>query len=153
MMTQKAATRDSWKIKSMPEQRGRLQLDRTFSVEEYGRLRRGLVPEVMEDKWFIYLERDWLSFHRSWTGICIYRLRLELVRGTYRVAEAYVNRDPAQYQGTDDDYDRSLVMYLIDRLLLGKHVPFPIPDTLEEGVEGAVYQFHMVGHARSNEEE
>jgi len=32
----------------------------------------GLVPEEIEDKWFIYWEDDTLFFHRSWTGNCIY---------------------------------------------------------------------------------
>jgi len=29
----------------------------------------------MEDKWFIFLEDDWLYLHRSWTGTCVYKVQ------------------------------------------------------------------------------
>ena len=38
-------------------------------------IRQGMIPEVMEDKWFIYWKDDALFFHRSWTGFCIYVVR------------------------------------------------------------------------------
>ena len=34
-------------------------------------IRAGHIPEMMEDKWFIYWQDDRLFFHRSWTGYCI----------------------------------------------------------------------------------
>ena len=41
-------------------------LDRVFSPQDMDRIRRGVVPEAMEDKWFIYWKEDMLFFHRSW---------------------------------------------------------------------------------------
>ena len=51
----------------MPSSIGQLVFTRSFTAEEYTCLSRGLIPEVMEDKWFIFMEADRLYFHRSWT--------------------------------------------------------------------------------------
>lgn len=59
------ATRTSWKIKPMPEARAEVPYARTFDAAEYVRLQRGLIPEQMEDKWFIFFEAPWLFLHPS----------------------------------------------------------------------------------------
>ena len=103
----------------MPAARARLDLNRTFTDEEYQLLSLGRIPEVMEDKWFIYLDGDWISFHRSWTGYCIYQVRLAYEDGQYRIAEVWVNRDPAQYSGQDAESDAVILSgVLIDSFLL-----------------------------------
>jgi hypothetical protein len=58
----------------------------------------GCIPRDMDDRWFIYLEGEWVHLHRSWTGFCIYQVRLEAVGSSY-----------------------------IDRALLGRETPYP-PD-------------------------
>ena len=70
------ATRQSWSNIPLPEQRASLSFEREFTQEEYELIRHGLIPEAMEDKWFIFLEDDVLYFYRSWTGNCIYQLSL-----------------------------------------------------------------------------
>ncbi len=52
-----------------------MTLDRVFSPQDMDRIRRGVVPEAMEDKWFIYWKEGMLFFQRSWTGFCIYVVR------------------------------------------------------------------------------
>jgi hypothetical protein len=145
------ATRDSWKTQPMPERQVRLQLDRFFSPEEYRRLYLGLVPQQMEDKWFIYFEGEWLYFHRSWTGVCIYQVRLKAAGGGYQAAEAWVNRHPQQYKSTDDDYDATLLHYLIDWLLLAQDVPFPSPAHTSQDLK-PIHRHHVVGYGRANDE-
>ena len=39
-----------------------------FDAEQFVRLKAGLIPQTMEDKWFVYYEEPELFFHRSWTG-------------------------------------------------------------------------------------
>jgi hypothetical protein len=39
-----------------------------FDAEQFARLKEGLIPQTMEDKWFVYYEEPQLFFHRSWTG-------------------------------------------------------------------------------------
>lgn len=88
---------DSWQRLPMPELKAKLPYERAFSRDEFERISLGLKPETMEGKWFIFLDGEWLSFHRSWTGICVYQVRLEQTANGHRVAEAWVNRDPEQY--------------------------------------------------------
>ena len=83
-------------------------------------LAKGYLPESMEDKWFIYYERGWLKFHRSWTGFCIYGLHFQESPRGLQPLDSWVNRDPHQYKETDTAYDRELAGFLIDRFLLNK---------------------------------
>jgi hypothetical protein len=86
------ATRQSWnKVHPLPEKRAPLSLQRTFSREEFVQMRRGYVPERMEDKWFIFCEENTLFFQRSWTGYCIFQLRLEREGAEYVVSELLVS--------------------------------------------------------------
>ena len=123
----KRATQSSWRISPSPSQRESLALDAVFTDAEAERLMLGLIPAEMEDKWFVYFDEGWLHFHRSWTGFHIYALRLDGSPGGVRVTDSWVNRDPNQYSSTDTVYDRQLVHFLIDRLLLGKDVAAPPP--------------------------
>ncbi|MCW3849120.1 hypothetical protein OF829_17915 [Sphingomonas sp. LB-2] len=54
------ATGASWKHEPFGATRP-IPYRRAFTVAEFSRLRRGLVPEVTEDKWFIYFE-EWRCF-------------------------------------------------------------------------------------------
>jgi len=113
------ATRNSWsQVIAMPEQRAQLSFGRTFTASQFAALARGLVPEQMEDKWFIFLEDDHLYFHRSWTGHCIFKVRIFSDQNAYQVAETWVNRDSSQYRSPGDEFDITLIGKLLDNLLL-----------------------------------
>ena len=141
------ASRDSWKNLPPPIERADLGFPASYTDIELARLKRGLVPEEMEDKWFIFFEEGWLYFHRSWTGACIYGLRLEPTPRGATVAESWVTRDPNHYKILPLDYERALLAFLIDALLLGKEVAFPIPaDRLQAATPG-IFQHAVVGRA------
>jgi hypothetical protein len=141
------ATRSSWKCLPPPEATAPLGFDAVFTDAEAEQLMLGVVPERMEDKWFIYCEDGWLRFHRSWSGALIYALRLDGSPGGVRVVEAWVNRDPEQYAATDVAYDRALVRFLIDAFLLRKPgVRFPMPQDAAGAPDGVV-QHALVGRA------
>ena len=145
------ATRTSWKTLPTPAQREPLEFAADFSNAETELLVMGLIPKGMEDKWFIYFEgpanrHGWLLFHRSWTGACIYGLQLEGSPAGARVVDSWVSRDPAQYKGTDVDYDRKLLRFLIDAFLLRLPAVFPMPAGVESMGPG-VYQHSVVGRA------
>src|SRR5262245_59257861 len=140
-----AASGASWKHLPEPAEREPLRFEGQFTPDEYEQLALGLVPGAMEDKWFIYLENDWLRFHRSWTGAYIYGLRLERVPSGFSVMESWVNRNSAQYRGNDTAYDRNLLAFLIDAFLLKKPgVVFPLPAYADQYVQGAT-QHNLVG--------
>ncbi|MCR5429368.1 MAG: macro domain-containing protein [Lachnospiraceae bacterium] len=105
--------RSDWKNVDMPDSRDAFILKRAFSKKEMMALRKGHIPEAMEDKWFWYMEGDTLYIHRSWTGFCIYIA--ELSDGyTHKVT---VNRDSEQYasEGAEADCERlnKLLDYMI----------------------------------------
>ena len=145
------ASRTSWKTLPPPQQRESLGFEAVFDDAGTELLVLGLVPKEMEDKWFIYFEgpayrQGWLFLHRSWTGACIYGVQLERSPGGARVVDSWVSRDPTQYKGTDLDYDRKLLRFLIDALLLRRPAVFPLPAGVEAAPPG-LYQHTVVGRA------
>jgi hypothetical protein len=141
------ASRTSWKTLPPPLQREPLGFAATFNDAETELLVLGLIPKEMEDKWFIYFDRQgWLFLHRSWTGACIYGVQLERSPGGALVVDSWVSRDPTQYKGTDPEYDRKLLRFLIDALLLRLPAVFPLPAGVESAPPG-VYQHSVVGRA------
>ena len=141
------ATRESWQILPLPETRADLRLAKTYTLEEFERMRRGLIPREMEDKWFVYCDERWMFFHRSWTGTGIYGVRFQLSDSGASVVESWVSRDSDQYKETRTDYDRALLTFLIDALLLGKRAVFPVSADVPAGVPDGLYQHHLVGRA------
>lgn len=120
------AKRGDGKTLPAPEQRAALKIDRRFTADEAERIAQGLVPETMDDKWFIHQEDGWVYFHRSWTGVCVYGMRLAPDGDGVRVAEAWASRDPEQYKNTEDEYDAEfLIQWLVGNFLLGQDNPLP----------------------------
>jgi ADP-ribosylglycohydrolase len=144
------AKKTDWKTEEMPDEVEALSIQRFFSPTEFERIRLGLIPKQMEDKWFIYYDNDVLNIHRSWTGYHTYKIFFKYQDdNTYKIIQTIVNRNKAQYNQQDNEYDISLVNYLIDRLLLGKNVSFPTPSELT-GDAKAIYKHTMVGNATPN---
>lgn len=141
----KIAKQSDWRSKELPSERSTISLDRHFSSDEIRRMQAGLVPEQMEDKWFVYWQDDTLFFHRSWTGVCIYAVRVVAEGDSYRMVEADVNRDPDEYGGTNDDHDAEMISYLIDVLLLGNFAEFPSEEPNSE--TKALKQWSQIGRA------
>ena len=145
---QQKATRQSWpNLQPLPSARASLSIEREFTEAEYERLALGLIPQDMDDKWFIFLEEDVLYFYRSWTSFCVYWVRLSKEGATYSIAEAYVSRDANQYTQTSKSYDKSLLLFLINNLLLGVDHPFPTPANLPKNLPEGLYQHHISGTA------
>ena len=104
------ARRTDWKTEPMPQQHETFVLRRSFSDGEMDVLRRGHVPQAMEDKWFWYMEGSTLRAHRSWTGHCIYRV--DFKEDSNHIVT--VNRDTEQYRCTSIEEDIELLNKLLD---------------------------------------
>lgn len=139
------AAKDSWTTHPLPEKHARLMASWSFTGHEFDRMKRGLIPEQMEDKWFIYYADEWLHFHRSWTGYCIYQVQFRKRDSNFVIVKILVSRDVEQYRESSDEYDLMLLKYLIDSLLLGKAVEFPQQQDFNDEVATALYQHHLVG--------
>ncbi|MEO3402367.1 hypothetical protein AAFN85_00590 [Mucilaginibacter sp. CAU 1740] len=105
---------NDWKTMPLPEQQEGLALNRTLSDEESKYLLPGHRPRDMDDRWFIYIKDQWMYFHRSWTGVCIFKIRLILANGKYTLTEGFVNRDPEQFKSTSVEADVDMLNRVID---------------------------------------
>ena len=109
------------------EQRASLDLDDVYARDELETLKKGLQPMAMEDKWAIDYDAPWLYFRRSWTGFCVFTIRLEETEPGGRIAEAWVSRNEDEYRGASLDHDTAALRFLIDGFLLHKPVSLPRP--------------------------
>lgn len=117
------ATRKTHTIHPFPRRRVLILFDRRFTAEELEHVKLGVIPQEMEDHWSIFFEKGWLYFVRSWTGYCIYKVRVEQKNDTARITEGWVSRDPRQYGSTDAKYDSELLAEVIERVLLNPESP------------------------------
>ena len=62
------ATRESCMILDPPEMQVALDFSESYTDSDFERIKRAVIPEEGEDKWFIFFGEPWLYFHRSWTG-------------------------------------------------------------------------------------
>ena len=106
----KIAERSDWETKDMPAAQEVFIFRRQFTPQQMAVLRRGNIPQEMEDKWFWYMEGDTLFAHRSWTGYCIFRV--EFKPDSNHVVTA--NRDPEQYKDSSAAKDTERLNDLFD---------------------------------------
>ena len=90
-----------------------------FNDKQFEKLKHGLIPQQMEDKWFIFYENDWLYFHRSWTGFGLYKAQLIKEQDGYSIKEFWAERNHEKYENKDDNADIENISFLIARGLLG----------------------------------
>ncbi len=104
------AQKKDWKTSDMPAKHETFVLRRAFTPKEMAALRHGHIPQEMEDKWFWYMDGDTLFAHRSWSGICIYKIEFK-PDGNHTVT---ANRDPEQYKCTSVEEDIETLNRLFD---------------------------------------
>lgn len=121
----KTAKRSDWKTEPLPFEHVVIPLVQHFTSEEMTVIRRGVIPEQMEDKWFIYWSDGELFFHRSWTGCCVYVVKFQADKDGFKTVETRVNRDPLQYGETNDGKDKAMISFLIDVVLFHRAHDFP----------------------------
>jgi hypothetical protein len=115
-----------FKTSAMPKKHASLGMNREFSEYESYLISKGLIPKDMDDKWLIFRRDDTLFFYRSWTGICIYEVSLQMRGARIYFSHCRINRNLKQYPGKSNEYDLSMINWLVDELLLGKPSPQPI---------------------------
>jgi len=98
----------------------------TLTEAQYVRIRMGLRPFTMEDKWFAYFVDGSICFHRSWTGAKIYEATIQKDDSGHVINAITVERDPEIYSQTDDVEDIHSFNFLVARGLLGLGVMAPI---------------------------
>ncbi len=137
-----AAAATSWKREPFTEGIA-LAYRAEFGAVQFERLRQGLVPQQMEDKWFVYYDEPFLYWHRSWSGKPVYRVELAFADGTARVVGAQISKALGASEA-ELKHQALMLDFLISNLLLGQSKPFPRPPGLQEPKPG-VFQHHVAG--------
>ena len=96
---------------------------RIWTEEEMDRIREGYIPQIMEEKWFIFMEGNRLFAHRSWTGFGIYEATFTPAAGGYVIESAIVTGDETRYDPSSDQDESLLFEMLIASYLLGDSTP------------------------------
>ena len=97
----------------MPEQHVVLNLDATISSDDMQMVKKGHIPEAMEDHWFMYCDDTTIRYYRSWSGYCIFIAKYVDDGVQCRLTELTVNRDPEQCKLSDDEHDKKQFMKLL----------------------------------------
>jgi hypothetical protein len=115
----RVARRGDWQSLPLPDECREVPLERLYTAAEFTRIAAGRVPEVMEDKWFVFYEEPWLYLHRSWSGFCVFKVRFEPAVGGSRIAGAWAN--PGWFHRETDEQlpPDDMRHVLFDSLLLG----------------------------------
>jgi hypothetical protein len=111
-LTNEIATRETWENIPIDTSK-KIFVELNFSQEQYTKMKRGLIPHEMEDKWFIFFENNWLYFHRSWTGYGIYKAEIKENNGRYCINEFFVERNKEKYKCENDNEDIDSFTFLI----------------------------------------
>lgn len=112
------ATTTTWKHEPIDNPK-RIDITLHFTDKQFLKLTNGLIPQQMEDKWFVFYENDWLYFHRSWTGYGLYKAQLIKEKDGYSIKEFWAERNQEKYKNEDDSTDIETISFLIARGLLG----------------------------------
>lgn len=110
------AKAEDWAIHPLPDTYTTLKLDILLSEEKSEAIKRGVIPEEMEEKWFCYSHNNTLYQHRSWTGNCIDVIEFNTEGSQLRAISVKVNRDPEQYSNDDDAADIARIKDMLDWL-------------------------------------
>src|SRR2546423_9860669 len=91
---------------------------RIWTDAEWAKISHGHTSQDMDDKWNVVVDRNWVHFHRSWTGHGIYDLRFSQVAGGWQIVEAQVCGDRSWYRrDATDEQERGQIERLITYLL------------------------------------
>ena len=108
----RTACRDDWEAHRLTTPEPILPPARVWTSDEMDEIRRGYVPHIMDEKWFIFMEGDRLFLHRSWTGLGVYEATFTAADGGFVIGSAVVTGDRTQYKRSSDQ-DEPLILEMI----------------------------------------
>lgn len=118
----KKARRNSWNHEPLSIPEPIPAPARVWTDDEMASIRRGYVPWIMDEKWFIFMEGNRLFAHRSWTGIGIYEATFAPTEGGHIIESAVVTGDETKYRRSSDE-DESLTLEVLIASFLLKDTP------------------------------
>lgn len=125
MEAREPVRRDQLSVEAITGDVRSIRLNEAFSSGEMDQIRRGHLSREMEDKWNIFFEDNCLHVCRSWTGKTVFVASFsEEKKGVSRINS--VQMESAFLENMGEQYARDLLLFLINRVLLGRAWPYPI---------------------------
>lgn len=122
----KIARKDNWKTIPMNNPK-KLSVSISLTTEQCKKLKFGLVPKEMEDKWFAYFCNEYIHLHRSWTGHEIFKAKTIANTNGCQISEFWVEQNPKKYNELDDN--RSIVNFkTLIETLSNREINNPVKD-------------------------
>ena len=118
----KKARRSSWNIEPLAIPEPIPAPARVWTDDEMASIRRGYIPWIMDEKWFIFMEGNRLFAHRSWTGIGVYEATFAPTDSGHVIESAVVTGDETKYRRSSDE-DESLTLEVLIASFLLKETP------------------------------
>lgn len=116
--------RDQLHVVSLAGDVRSIRANEEFSSGEMDQIRRGHLSGAMEDKWNIFFENNCLHVCRSWTGNTILVASFSgESEGVFRINS--VEMASTTFDNMGAQYALDLLLFLINRVLLGRRWPFP----------------------------
>ena len=114
------ATRKSWKNIGFDKPKY-IEVNVAISPEQFEVIKQGLIPEEMEDKWFIYYARGIIHFHRSWTGREIYRAKIQKGTDGYSLNGFHVEANQEIWRCPSDEENIAYFIGVFTNVLFPFH--------------------------------
>ncbi len=141
--TRDTVQRDSFHVVPISGEISAIRIEIAFSFGEMDQIRRGHLSQAMEDKWNMFFEHDCLHACRSWTGQTVFVASFSgESNGISRINS--IQMASATLESMGAQYACDLLVYLINRILLGRTWEFPNhPGTPPE--QAALEAWHIAG--------
>ncbi len=112
----KVATAKNWQIEPMPKDKDEVtEMDFGLKItnETMDIIRKGHIPEAMEDHWFMYCDNEFIRYYRSWTGMCAFEAHYKKIGSEYVIDNLKMNHALAEFGVNGDEAGAALFVYLI----------------------------------------
>lgn len=115
-LKEKAATASDWKTEPMPkstEDISIIKLAIPITYEDMSILQKGHIPQEQEDHWFMYCDKEYIRYYRSWSGQCAFIAHYHKEGECYFIDELTINHALAEFGVNGDEAGIWLFRYLI----------------------------------------
>jgi len=112
----KTATAKDWNIEPMPhdiDEITEMTFDFKISSGAMDIIRKGHIPDAMEDHWFMYCDDEYIRYYRSWTGMCAFEAHYKKEASGYIIDNLKINHALAEFGVNGDEAGVALFVYLV----------------------------------------
>ena len=104
----------SWKTEPMPQTDiSRIEVNISVTEEDMLIIRKGHIPEAMEDHWFMYCDDEYIRYYRSWSGMCAFEAHFHKEENQYVIDEICINQALVEFGMNGDKTGVALFIHLL----------------------------------------